>query len=73
MRDLYDLFPGMTIMPSRRITPERQDRLHATIKELRVALDTEKQLNALQDEELQQGSIIKRAIASIKRRFGRCK
>ena len=71
-RDLYELFPGMNLMP-RRITPERQARLHGTIRELRVALDTEKQLRELRDAEPQPGNIVKRAIAAIKRRFGRCK
>lgn len=60
-------------MSKPRITQERQARLHGTIAELRIALDTEKQLKALQDVEPQPGNILKRAIASIKRRLSRCK
>lgn len=70
---LLELFGIGVDMAKPRITPERQARLHGTIAELRIALDTEKQLRDLQEMEPQPGNIVKRAIAAIKRRFGRCK
>lgn len=60
-------------MTKPRITPERSRRLHATIAELREAMDTEKQLEALKEEQPKPGNALTRLAASIKRRFGRCK
>lgn len=60
-------------MTKPRTTPERSQRLHATISELRLALDTEKQLKALQEEQSKPGNAITRLAASIKRRFAKCR